>query len=109
MAQRKNKARVALKFCGCCNPYLDLSSIARHLRETAEASSNFELVSLSQDTADVVIILCGCPRACGNKPDIRSKAERTIIIAGEFLDGKPVPQAYICIALTEELARIFNG
>ncbi len=109
MAQRENKARVALKFCGCCNPYLDLSSIARHLRETAEASSTIELVSLSQDTADVVVILCGCPRACGNKPDIRSKAYRTIIIAGEFLDAKPVPQAHISTALTDELVRIFNG
>lgn len=104
-----HKYRVAIKFCGCCNPYVDLSRIARHLRIVAEVSQAFELISLCQDTADVVVILCGCPRACGNRPDIRNKAGRIITIVGESLNGKAVPEAHIPAAMEQELTRILDS
>ncbi|MBI2868598.1 MAG: hypothetical protein HYX96_02085 [Chloroflexi bacterium] len=84
------KTRVALKYCGCCNPAVDLSRIAAHLVKEAGPGS-YEMVSLTAGEVDVVVVLCGCPRACGDKAAVRAGAGRFIVVAGERVEGEPVP------------------
>lgn len=75
--------KVALKYCGSCNPQVDLASIGRYLAEIVARQPDFELAPLSANDVDVVVILCGCPRACGNKPEVRARAKRYLL----FSDG----------------------
>ncbi len=51
--------------------------------------SGFEIVPLSTNDIDILIILCGCPRACGNKKEVREKAKHSLLINDEVF-GDPV-------------------
>ena len=107
--QRHNrKAKVALKFCGCCNPQVDLSRIARHLAEIAEEPGEFRLVPLSENNIDIVVILCGCPRACGDKTEVRAKARRNLIVAGERIGRETTAEKHLPSAVQDELERVIR-
>lgn len=101
------KTRVALKFCGCCNPQVDLGKIARYLAQIAEAREEFQLVPLAQGI-DIAVILCGCPRACGNKEEVKAKARQTLVMAGERLDGELLAEEQLPIAVQDKLDRIIK-
>jgi hypothetical protein len=98
-----SKIRVSLKYCGSCNPYIELSKIANELKETIKRESDLMLVSPQSNHIDTMVILCGCPRACGNKEEIRSKAAQSIVVAGETIDMVPIPQKDISAAVIKRL------
>ncbi len=100
------KVKVALKYCGSCNPLVDLTRVARHLAQVAEQRGNFKLVPISEEDVDVVVILCGCPRACGNTAESRARAKRSLVVAGESLRGKTVPEEHLPSAVEQELIKI---
>ncbi len=97
--------RISLKYCGSCNPRLSLHRVADHLAESAKRL-NIEVVPFSTGGFDTLVFLCGCPRACVVKPDIKNKARRCLIIAGERLNGKPLPPEKLPAAIEEALASL---
>ena len=109
MSKNRRKVKVALKYCGSCNPRVDLSRIARHLAKVAEERGDFQLVPLSENDIDVVVILCGCPRACGNKGEVRARAKRSLLTAGESVNRRAVPEIQLPLAVEQELDKILNG
>ncbi len=102
------RIRVALKYCGSCNPHLNLVKIAAHLTETFKRE-NLELVPFSGEGVDAVVILCGCPRACANRDDIRAGAKQSLLLAGEFLQGKLVREESLFSALDSELINMVKA
>ena len=109
MRSAGQKARVALKFCGCCNPQVDLGRIAQHLAELAEEPGEFQLVPLAEGNIDIAVILCGCPRACGNKEEVRAKAQQSLVLAGERLDGELLTEKQLPGAVQEKLNRMLKA
>ena len=103
MTRHGRKARIALKYCGSCNPLVDLTRIARHVTELAEQRKDLEMVPASEEKIDLVVILCGCPRACGNKEEVRARAEQSLVIAGESLEGRHVPEKRLPEATAQAL------
>jgi len=57
----------------------------------------------------VVVILCGCPRACGNKKEVRARAKRSLFTAGESVNRQAVPETQLPIAVEQELVRILDS
>ncbi len=86
------KLKVTLKYCGSCNPLIDLIQIGNKLKEAIENAPELQLVSPDDDHIDVVVILCGCPRMCGNKESFRSLAKNSIVTAGGMVDLMPVAE-----------------
>jgi hypothetical protein len=109
VSKNSSKFKVALKYCGSCNPRVDLRRIARHLTKVSEERGDFHLVPLSENDIDVVVILCGCPRACGNKAEVKARAKKCLVTAAESVDGKFVPESELPAAVERELNRILNG
>ena len=109
MSKKSRQFKVALQYCGSCNPRVDLRRIARHLAKVAEERGDFQLVPLSESDIDVVVILCGCPRACGNKEEVKARAKRSLVTAGESVNRRAVPEAELPIAVEQELDKILNG
>lgn len=101
----RSKAKVAIKYCGSCNPYLNVVRIAAHLAEVAFRRRDFEIVSPSENDIDVIVIICGCPRACGDRQDIRAKARQSLLIAGERLQGEAVAEERLPAAVEGELIK----
>ena len=109
MSKNSRQVKVALKYCGSCNPYVELTRIARHLARVAEERGDFHLVPLSEDSIDAVVILCGCPRACGNKAEVRARAGKSLLTAGESINGRHVPEAHLPSAVEQELIKILHS
>ena len=109
MSKNSRQVKVALKYCGSCNPRVDLSRIARHLSKVAEEREDFQLVPLSENDIDVVVILCGCPRACGNKEEVRARAKRSLFTAGESVNRQAVPETQLPMAVEQELVKILDS
>ena len=109
MSKDGRKVKIALKYCGSCNPHVNLSRIARHLAKVAEERGDFQLVPLSEDDIDVVVILCGCPRACGNKEEVRARAKRSLVVAGESLGGRAIQEDSLPSAVEQELSKILDS
>ncbi len=108
LSLRNIKLRIALKYCGSCNPQVDLLGIAYHLEQVADKRRDFELVTLSEDDIAVVVILCGCPRACGNKREVRARAGQSLIIAGESMAGKYAPDKSLPTVAEREFTEIME-
>jgi len=109
VSKKNPKVKVALKYCGSCNPRVDLSRIARHLAKVAEERGDFQIVPLSENDIDVVVILCGCPRACGNKEEVKARAKRSLFTAGESVNRQAVPETQLPMAVEQELVKIMDS
>ncbi|MBI4288479.1 MAG: hypothetical protein HY671_08645 [Chloroflexi bacterium] len=77
--------RVALKYCGSCNPQVDLLKIGRRLAEVIARRSDLELSPVSASDIDFIVVLCGCPRACANRDEVKARAKRHLLISDESL------------------------
>lgn len=97
---------VGLKYCGCCNPQIDLGRIAAHLAQAAK-NHGFSLVPFSENNPDIdiLVILCGCPRACANKPEYTDKASFSLVVAGQYLNGVMTSEAELPAAVEVELTK----
>ena len=100
--------RIALKYCGSCNPRLSLRQVADYLTESAERL-NIKVVPLSTADIDIVAFLCGCPRACVARPEIKNQVKHHLLVAGESLDGKPILAEELPKAIEETLARLIRA
>jgi len=104
----KRKLRVALKYCGSCNPYLDFAALEMQINKL-QGKLGFELVPFSETGTDAVIILCGCPRACGNREEVRASTKKALLVSGYNVAGKPVSEEGLFAAINEELAAILSS
>ncbi len=65
--------------------------------------ADLDQVPLDGGDVDIVVILCGCPRACANKDEVKSLAKSDVVISGEGLKGVRVPEADLAVTLALEL------
>ena len=73
--------RVAIKYCGACNPCVDLTRLGQEVQRRLEALGA-TICPLNAEDLDLVAILNGCPRACANRPDVWLKARGRLVLAG---------------------------
>jgi len=109
MTARQLKIRIALKFCGSCNPEIDLSSLARQVKAHTAGRPDIEIVPSDNPGTDLLIILCGCLRACANKDELKAQAGRCIIIAGPSLSGAAQNESHLASMVTAEIDRLLRG
>ena len=102
--------KVALKYCGSCNPDVDVGETGRRLRILLK--DRVALVSLASDEADLVVILNGCLVACADREDVRAKARGAIVVAGTSVALRPVPDGQVAERVAEmimEMAKALTG
>lgn len=97
---------MALKYCGSCNPLVNLSQIGYDLLTAIEKEDDLVFVSPESTDINTLVILCGCARACGNLIETRARAKRSIVVAGETIDMTPVAEINISGTLTEKLRKV---
>ena len=84
--------KVALKYCGSCNPEIELSDIGHKIEEALQEAPDIEVVPHRSKPIAVMLILCGCRKACADKKRIRKRADHCIVMAGETVDLVPVAE-----------------
>jgi len=93
--------RVALKYCGACNPETDLARIGSRLADLVQ-EQGWQLVTPGEGAdADVLVLLCGCPRTCIDKEELRRQARQVVLVAGERLGWQPVKEEDLPAAIIE--------
>lgn len=78
--------KAAIKYCGSCNPYIDLAGIAQEFRAGMEVKG-VTFVPRDEEDIDLVVILNGCAVACADRPDVRDKAPRSLVVTPEMVGG----------------------
>jgi hypothetical protein len=68
--------RLAIKFCGGCNPVFERGELARKLREGLPAA---QWVSWEEES-DLVLIINGCSTACAERAEIQEHAKASLVI-----------------------------
>lgn len=84
--------KVAFKYCGSCNPEIELSDIGHKIEGALQEAPEINIVSRRSKQIDVMVILCGCLNACGDKKQTRKKAEHCVVVAGATVDMAPVAE-----------------
>ena len=72
-------SRVAIKFCGGCNPIVDRGRLARSIREHLPGVVCWVP---SDEKVDLLLIISGCLTACADRPEVTEKAAEFFSIAG---------------------------
>jgi hypothetical protein len=76
------------------------------VKQHATSRADIEFLPPDAASLDLLIILCGCLRACADKEQIRGLAGRHIIIAGESLAGTAQNEDRLATLLAAEIDRL---
>lgn len=98
--------RIGLKYCGGCNPQIDRTALASEIGSLLPPDCRLETVKPPY-TLGIAIMICGCPTACADRPDIRGMARRWIRVAGDTIDCEPLPPKGLAARVAEIIER--NG
>ena len=83
--------RLAIKFCGGCNPMIDRGTLAQTIRESFTGRVHW--VSY-EERPDLVLIINGCLTACADEADVKKKSRASLVIQGPAIsdiDKNPAP------------------
>ena len=68
--------RLAIKFCGGCNPVFERGGLAQKVREGIAA---VQWVSWEEEP-DLVLIINGCPTACAERAEVQKHSNASLVI-----------------------------
>ena len=74
--------RLALKYCGGCNPRYDRSAVKNEVR----SHQDLEIVESPPDgNYDLVLVVCGCPVRCASHRGLSGQHGKLVISSPEEL------------------------
>jgi len=76
--------RLAIKFCGGCNPLIERVFLAQTIREGCSGTVHWVRV---EEKPDLVVIINGCLTACADRAEIQKKALASLVIQGHTISG----------------------
>ncbi len=94
--------RIVLKYCGSCNPEVDLAQIGSLITKLVQRQG-WQLVALGEDV-DILVMLCGCSRTCIDREELTSNASRVVLVAGKRLGWQPVKEKDLPSAVIEAIS-----
>ena len=98
----KPMRKLAIKYCGGCNPSIDRTELAGKLAVLlAERNADWKLVTLKDDAYDAVLLVNGCPVGCVQKQFLH-ETRPVILVTGENIQRERAAEA----ALPEKVAEI---
>jgi len=98
--------RIAVKYCGGCNPSIDRANLVGKLvMLLAEAQPTWELVSVNEGVYDAIILINGCPVGCVQKQFL-TEQRPVFLIAGESLQRERIAENSLPKALLAQILRL---
>ena len=93
--------KVAIKYCGSCNPRLNLARLGQRLAALAEAEGM--ALASPEDNLDAIVILNGCRVACADRDEVRRLARRAVVVTECSVNGLEVAEADLAQAVARAL------
>lgn len=94
--------QIGLKYCGSCNPEVDLLKIVEKLKKDLY-KKKVRITPLDAQSIDLVLILNACPTSCADREEIRQRAPLYITVNGRMIDYVPVKEEEIPNLLKERI------
>ena len=76
----KAPPRLAVKFCGGCNPEYSRGSLVRFIRQGVSEKGRW--IPREESKADLLLILDGCQTGCADLPEVWAEASFHLVING---------------------------
>jgi 3-hydroxyacyl-[acyl-carrier-protein] dehydratase len=76
---------IGIKYCGGCNPLIDRAKLVREIGKLLPPEYSLT-TDRSSNPWDIGIVICGCPTACADMPNVKGLARKWIIVAGKSID-----------------------
>jgi hypothetical protein len=77
------RKKIAIKYCGGCNPSYERVEMVRQVQSVFKDRFIFSIDD--QQDSDIMVFVCGCPRACANRNSNDLKVpSRSVIGESDF-------------------------
>jgi hypothetical protein len=93
---------IGVKYCGGCNPVIERADLVREIEKLLPPDYRLTKEQTSGPW-DVGIMVCGCPAACMDRPEIRNLAGRWIAVAGSLIDLAIVPEEKMAAVILQKI------
>lgn len=93
---------IGIKYCGGCNPLIDREKLVQEIGKILPSEYSLTM-DQSSNTWDLGILVCGCKTACVDKPDIRNRARKWIIVAGSSVDLDNAPEEKLAAIVARKI------
>ena len=98
---------IVVKYCGGCNSQIDRPKIIQDMKSLLEAGDHLTSdVSLAPFKAGMLI--CGCPSACAQKPDLNDLSQQWIVVAGKTINFQALPEDCLAAAAVQKIKKMRN-
>ena len=98
--------KLAVKYCGGCNPSIDRAELVGKLAVLlAQRNADWKLVTLKESDYDAVLLVNGCPVGCVQKQFLK-ETRPVILVAGESIQWEKTAEAALPEKLAELLLRL---
>ena len=83
--------KISFRYCGCCNPQLELSRIEADVRNEVQSIKDGCPSTALEGEEEICILLNGCPVGCADLETLGpgSAAVRRLVVKGWRADGQP--------------------
>lgn len=81
--------QVLLRYCGDCNPEINLNTIIREIKEGLPADIEF-VAKATDHAADLGIMMVGCTHNCLDREEIWILAKQWITVCSNYINLFPV-------------------
>jgi hypothetical protein len=96
---------IGIKYCGGCNPIIDRTKLVLEIEKLLPRDLSLT-TGRSFQPWDIGILVCGCPSACADKPEIRYVARRWIVVAGGLIDLDALPECKMAEAVVQKIREL---
>lgn len=99
---------IVVKYCGGCNSQIDRSKIIKDVESSLAAGYQFA-ANTSGKPFGAGILVCGCPSACAQKPELLNLTRDWIVVAGKTIDSREMPEDHLPAAVIQRINEMKNG
>lgn len=95
---------IGLKYCGGCNPLINRTALVREVEKLLPPL--WELVTERRaDPWERALLVCGCPVACANRPEVKHLARQWVLVSGAMIDLEMVPEKEMAEVIVRKIQR----
>ena len=96
---------IVIKYCGGCNPHINRAKLALEIEKLLPSEYSLT-TNLFSNPWDIGIMICGCPTACADMPDVKGLARKCIMVAGNSVDLDNAPEEKLAVIVAQKLKKL---
>jgi hypothetical protein len=93
---------IGIKYCGGCNPLIDRQGLVREIEKLLRPGLLL-VMEMTTSLCEIGILVCGCPIACADRPDVRGIFEHWIRVGGPTIDLDSVEEDKMASVIVEKI------